>query len=300
MKRMRVFVVVPVIASALVLTGFLVSYFIFSGNFGPNASYLQTKYINKAMAKERAETKPSKAAVAQRVQRLQMPFIANEGQADERVRFYANTFGGTVFVTKEGEIVYSLLAGRGEEAGGRKQGCIGAEGQGIGIMNYGPQIPLSHATENQVGWIKALSFAPNPSTAVSPYLVDLLKLNPPYKTETQNPQSETCPQLQLGIQNLSSTKIGDLKSEAKGIALIEQLVGGKIGEIRGEAQSVTKVSYFKGNDPSKWKSNISTYQLVNLGEIYEGVELKLKAHGNNVEKLLYVKPGADWVRLRSG
>ena len=30
-----------------------------------------------------------------------------------------------------------------------------------------------------------------------------------------------------------------------------------------------------------------------LGGVYEGIELKLKAHGNNVEKLFYVKPGAD-------
>ena len=37
-----------------------------------------------------------------------MPFIANEGQVDERVAFYAKTFGGTVFVTKNGEIVYAL------------------------------------------------------------------------------------------------------------------------------------------------------------------------------------------------
>ncbi len=29
-------------------------------------------------------------------------------QVDEKVRFYANTFGGTVFVTNDGEIVYSL------------------------------------------------------------------------------------------------------------------------------------------------------------------------------------------------
>ena len=52
--------------------------------------------------------KPTKEAVIQKIQTLQMPFIANEGQVDEQVAFYAKTFGGTVFVTKDGEIVYAL------------------------------------------------------------------------------------------------------------------------------------------------------------------------------------------------
>ena len=49
-----------------------------------------------------------KAEVIQKTAKLQMPFIANNGQMDERVKFYANTFGGTVFVTEDGEIVYAL------------------------------------------------------------------------------------------------------------------------------------------------------------------------------------------------
>ncbi|MBF8275474.1 MAG: hypothetical protein HW390_547 [Candidatus Brocadiaceae bacterium] len=48
---------------------------------------------------------------------LQMPFIANNGQVAEQVRFYAKTFGGTVFVTKEGDIVYALPEGRDVPAG---------------------------------------------------------------------------------------------------------------------------------------------------------------------------------------
>jgi len=44
----------------------------------------------------------------------QIPFIANEGQTDERVAYYAHTFGGTVFVTREGAIVYALPAGDGD------------------------------------------------------------------------------------------------------------------------------------------------------------------------------------------
>lgn len=51
---------------------------------------------------------PSVAQTIQKLQAIQMPFIANQGQVDEAVRFYAKTFGGTVFVTKDGEIVYSL------------------------------------------------------------------------------------------------------------------------------------------------------------------------------------------------
>ncbi len=52
--------------------------------------------------------KLSKSEIVQKTKRLQMPFIANKGQMDEQVGFYAMTFGGTVFVTKDGEIVYSL------------------------------------------------------------------------------------------------------------------------------------------------------------------------------------------------
>ena len=49
-----------------------------------------------------------KAEFARKTKKLQIPFIANNGQVDEQVRFYAKTFGGTVFVTKDGEIVYAL------------------------------------------------------------------------------------------------------------------------------------------------------------------------------------------------
>jgi len=36
---------------------------------------------------------------------------------------------------------------------------------------------------------------------------------------------------------------------------------------------------------------------VTLGEVYSGVEYRLKAYGNNVEKLFQVKPGGDWRRI---
>ena len=55
-----------------------------------------------------ADSGHTKEDVMNGIGKMRVPFIANEGQMDERVAFYADTFGGTVYVTKKGEIVYSL------------------------------------------------------------------------------------------------------------------------------------------------------------------------------------------------
>ncbi len=47
-------------------------------------------------------------ATLQRLSRATVPFVANAGQWDARAAFAAQTFAGTVFVTKQGELVYSL------------------------------------------------------------------------------------------------------------------------------------------------------------------------------------------------
>ncbi|MDD5679593.1 MAG: SBBP repeat-containing protein, partial [Kiritimatiellae bacterium] len=45
---------------------------------------------------------------------LRVPFIRNQGQiADSRMLFYARTFGGTVYVTAGGDLVYALPKGEG-------------------------------------------------------------------------------------------------------------------------------------------------------------------------------------------
>lgn len=184
--------------------------------------------------------KPSKEEALQEIKKLQAPFIVNNGQVDERVRFYAKTFTGTVFVTKDGEIVYSLPEGR-------------QKGEGI-VENGGKQaIEISNNT-------------------LFPRIAGL------------------CPPA-AGIP--SSAPQGHQIYRTRGLALKEQLIGGKIGEILGRAQSLSTVSYFQGNDPTRWKSNISTYDIVDMGEVYTGIGLSLKAYGNNVEKLFTVKPGAN-------
>ncbi len=62
---------------------------------------------------------------------------------------------------------------------------------------------------------------------------------------------------------------------------------------RGEEKTSIKISSFKGNDPKKWRTNISSFNTIEFGEIYEGVNLKLQATGNNVEKIFYIQPNTN-------
>ena len=57
----------------------------------------------------------------------------------------------------------------------------------------------------------------------------------------------------------------------------ERWVGGKVQAITPEEELPTKVSFFIGNDPSKHKTNLPTYRYISLGEVWSGVEVKLKA-----------------------
>ena len=148
--------------------------------------------------------------IMQKSANLQIPFIENQGQIKEKsVKFYANTFAGTVFVTTKGEIVYNLT------------------NQGHNNINLNLQ---------------------------------------------QSEQSRQKPGL-------------------KGLALRETLEDSLEPGLDGTGRSKTRVNYFKGPE-ANWRSNISAWQEVSMGEVYPGIKLNLKAYDNNVEKLFYVKPGS--------
>lgn len=56
----------------------------------------------------------SEKDIKAKLKSIRIPFIKNEEQADNNVSFYAKTFGGTVFITKEVEIVYAITITRKE------------------------------------------------------------------------------------------------------------------------------------------------------------------------------------------
>ncbi len=132
-----------------------------------------------------------KAAISKEIDKTKIPWIKNKGQKHSDVAFYAKTFGGTVFLTHKGEIVYNM-----------------------------------------------------------------------------------------SVDSLSSYVFRETFETNK-----------KTLQVSAELPSQTIVNSFIGDDPNKWQNNITTYQTVNLGQIWEGIKVKLNAYGNNIEKLFYVGPG---------
>lgn len=84
---------------------------------------------------------------------------------------------------------------------------------------------------------------------------------------------------------------------ASGYVLKEKFAGNATKFSRampaGEQKSLSVFNYFTGNDPSSWKTNVPAYEMLNLGEIWPGIDLKLNAYNDNVEKLFYVQPNRD-------
>ncbi len=63
--------------------------------------------------------------------------------------------------------------------------------------------------------------------------------------------------------------------------------------ITGLQELPGKVNYFKGNDPTKWRTNISTYAKVEYRDVYPGVNLVYYGNNRQLEYDFVVAPGAD-------
>ncbi len=87
-----------------------------------------------------------------------VPFIENKGQVNKEVSLYAKTAGGTVFVTKNGEIVYSLL--RHQKSGNQrvvfKEEVIGATPQVKGKVASQTRVNIFKG-KDPAKWLRGLN-----------------------------------------------------------------------------------------------------------------------------------------------
>ena len=131
---------------------------------------------------------------------LNIPFVKNQGQVADDVCFYAGTVGGTLFVTRDGVLVHSLIKNDGK------------------------------AGEDNIHHVQVIK---------------------------------------------------------------ERLIGAKNVIPIGAEKTETKVNYFKGSNKEEWKTDIESFKNVTIGEVYEHIDLELKAYGDNVEKIFTIHPNGN-------
>src|SRR6266508_601944 len=213
-------IVALIVAALLWLTGpvALTQYTLWGSNSGvARSSLLATKpspdsqppaplLVSAVSTFNRADA-PMQARVREVQGKLPLSFETNDGQTDPAVAYYARTFVGTDFVTRDGRIVYAFP---GES----------------------PAASRRPSTGKKHGW-----------------------------------------------------------------SLTETVIGGRARPVRTE-RTATDVSYFLGNNPARWRSGVPTFKGVTLGEVWPGISLELRAHGNNVEKVFTVEPGGEPSRIR--
>lgn len=86
------------------------------------------------------------------------------------------------------------------------------------------------------------------------------------------------------------------KNSAQSWALRENLSDTSSTNIQARHKSATSIRYFNGERDVQ--PGISAYQEISLGNPYEGIEVLVKAHTNNVEKLFVVSADADASLIR--
>ncbi len=59
-----------------------------------------------------------------------------------------------------------------------------------------------------------------------------------------------------------------------------------------------KCNYLFGNDPTRWYTDVPSYEAVIYGEIYPGIDLKYYGNGKELEYDFVVSPGADPSQIR--
>jgi hypothetical protein len=89
-----------------------------------------------------------------------------------------------------------------------------------------------------------------------------------------------------------------LRRRGRGWVLTETPVSAAKLTPRGDGVSPTRVSVFQGNEAKTWRTNLKTFRAVRLGQPWPGIRYQIKAHGNTIERIFTVEPGAQAEAIR--
>ncbi|MBD3217570.1 MAG: hypothetical protein GF310_04785 [candidate division Zixibacteria bacterium] len=156
------------------------------------------------------------------------------------------------------------------------------------IQNFNP-MPLAF-TENQGQWPDSIFFRSAASNATLWFTASGVY----YQFSRQITANDSDYHLQG--QNIhqqpesNSTEIIMVKSE---------LIGSNPAPmIYGQSLMDYKCNYFKGENPSKWRTGVSNYKEIIMEKVYPGIDLQYYGRGAHMEYDFIVSPGADYRQIQ--
>jgi hypothetical protein len=110
----------------------------------------------------------------------------------------------------------------------------------------------------------------------------------------------------MSLTKSSEKKTGSKKNLAEGnssaaetaVVSWELAAANKSPRISGVDALPGKTNYFRGDDPSKWQSNISTYAKVRYSNVYPGIDVVYYGNQRQLEYDFIVAPGKDPKRIK--
>src|SRR5712692_6121652 len=191
--------------------------------------------------------------------KLPLSFEANHGQADGRVKFLSRTGGYTLFLTAD----EAVLAMRSKKANGKW-----AKKNSPQSLKPATAAGMQATSAMQAGFVSGHRFS-----------------------DTASPTQEAAP---LGAGPAEATT----ESTTRGVLRMKLRNANPAAKVTGVDELAGTSNYFIGNDPAKWRSNVSTYAKVKYEGIYSGIDLVYYGNQRQLEYDFIVAPGADPRRIQ--
>jgi hypothetical protein len=217
---------------------------------------------------------PASEAAGPRATYLQAPlsFEANAGQADAEVKFLSRGPGYALFLTPA-EIVLSLRGASGQSssverpsAGEAEEGKRGKGEKETGLAASGQRSVVGSQVSVASGQLPVASDQSNPTQHATHHPEDASRLSP------------LAAPLPLGTSRSVRLRL-EAANPAPTLTPLDALPGA--------------VNYFRGSDPTQWRTNVTTFAKVRYEQVYPGINLIFYGNQRQLEFDFVVAPGAD-------
>jgi len=108
-----------------------------------------------------------------------------------------------------------------------------------------------------------------------------------------SPQSTPRPQRAIADPISASSATSAVKSSSAAVVRMKLVGANPEPQVAGVEELPGKVNYFIGDDPTKWRTNVSTYAKVKYEDVYPGVDLVYYGNQRQLEYDFVIAPGTD-------